>query len=942
MLRRTVRVLVFSLWTVAWSGGAESVRAATPDGMLTLPTGDKLPGTILPAPQAGLLRWQGSDFAAPFDFPIPAVGTAQFPALQPAPKLSGEFALECRNGDLLTGRIVGWTDAAIELDSVHFGRIHVAPQAVRRLYRLNDNPTIVFPALTGLLDWRSNQKKWREDGTQIESSEDQAIITGDFNLPEAAVVEFEISWTGQPAFVFALGVDPSSDADKPQDGWRFEIWGNELTIVREQELKADVDRVQTLAPNIKRTQLVAYINQATGSLHVFEPGGKPAGSVVVPSEATRSRGEGIRLINRRGHVRLESLRITRWNGVLPNETAAENAQCQLADGTAVAGTVSGLSEDGAAFVVKHNGADKSVPVTQLLSAELSSGAVERGGPAAVILQDGTRISGALDARENDRLVVTNSTFQEPLPVNYDELRSVMVLQTPGEGARADGDVRLGRLEIGELRLRGSLAPSEETPTTHCLAFRPAGALTTSPLSPNVAGRIVYREASRGAQQPLTKVSEPQAGRNFADIFLKKSKETGPAKLPSAHNLYLRSGDVIPCTVTLIDESGVSITSSVATASLVPHEKIKAVELIPGSKPPDLVEAKKSRLLTLPRLQKLSPPTQLLCSKTGDFLRGRLVAMTPDKLVMEVQLDEYEVPRDRVSQIIWLHADELPPTAGAGANADAGVEGEVVVDAPAAEAQPPAAAEQRPLGHGLVQAIESNGNRITFDPAALNGQSLSGHSDVLGEVKVDVGTIDELVFGSQIALAVTGLPYQDWRLTPAVEPLFTQETDTDGTAEGEVSPLVGKVAPEINLDLLAGGKFRLSENRGKIVLLDFWASWCGPCMQTMPLVEAAIQEFDPAKVRLVSVNLEEPADHIRGVLERHEMEVEVALDIDGVAARKYEANAIPQLVIVDPQGKISRLYIGGGPQVVEQIKAALTEMLSPPSAEPPATEPPPAS
>ncbi|MEZ6068105.1 MAG: TlpA disulfide reductase family protein [Planctomycetaceae bacterium] len=128
-------------------------------------------------------------------------------------------------------------------------------------------------------------------------------------------------------------------------------------------------------------------------------------------------------------------------------------------------------------------------------------------------------------------------------------------------------------------------------------------------------------------------------------------------------------------------------------------------------------------------------------------------------------------------------------------------------------------------------------------------------------------------------------------------------------------------------LLSGGRLNLAESKGQIVLLDFWASWCGPCMQTMPLVEEAMTEFDPKQVRLVAVNLEEPADQVRSVLERHDMHMDVALDVDGVAAHRYQANAIPQLVIVGRDGKIARLYVGGGRDVVEQLKTDIRELLS---------------
>ena len=103
----------------------------------------------------------------------------------------------------------------------------------------------------------------------------------------------------------------------------------------------------------------------------------------------------------------------------------------------------------------------------------------------------------------------------------------------------------------------------------------------------------------------------------------------------------------------------SLTSTSTEAKHVPHERVKLVELIPG-KPEDvkLAKARKERLLTLPRMQRPSPPTQLVRSTSGDFLRGRVSSLDKDRLKLEVRLDNREVPRDLVSHIFWLHADEL--------------------------------------------------------------------------------------------------------------------------------------------------------------------------------------------------------------------------------------------------------------------------------------------
>ena len=96
-----------------------------------------------------------------------------------------------------------------------------------------------------------------------------------------------------------------------------------------------------------------------------------------------------------------------------------------------------------------------------------------------------------------------------------------------------------------------------------------------------------------------------------------------------------------------------------------------------------------------------------------------------------------------------------------------------------------------------------------------------------------------------------------------------------------------------------------------MVLDFWATWCGPCMQSLPLVEEVVKEFTGQDVRLFAVNMEEQPDQIKAVLERHKMKFPVVLDRDGAVAARYAVTAIPQTVLIDRDGKIARLFVGGG-------------------------------
>jgi peroxiredoxin len=141
-------------------------------------------------------------------------------------------------------------------------------------------------------------------------------------------------------------------------------------------------------------------------------------------------------------------------------------------------------------------------------------------------------------------------------------------------------------------------------------------------------------------------------------------------------------------------------------------------------------------------------------------------------------------------------------------------------------------------------------------------------------------------------------------------------------------LVGKPAPDFQVELLDGKKFHLADSKGRVVVLDFWATWCGPCLQTMPQIDGVVHEFDDQDVELIAVNLEEPASQIRSMLERHKLQMTVALDRDGVVAAKYAAAAIPQTVLIDRDGKVARLFVGGGPHLADHLRDAVRHLLLP--------------
>lgn len=126
---------------------------------------------------------------------------------------------------------------------------------------------------------------------------------------------------------------------------------------------------------------------------------------------------------------------------------------------------------------------------------------------------------------------------------------------------------------------------------------------------------------------------------------------------------------------------------------------------------------------------------------------------------------------------------------------------------------------------------------------------------------------------------------------------------DEEAEQEYAP-----APDFTLTDLDGNSHTLSDYQGEIVILNFWASWCGPCKEEMPEYDQMNRELlESGKARLLTINItdgiDETEDSARAFIDKNGYTMTTLLDIDGEAANLYQAYSIPTTVVINREGLV---------------------------------------
>lgn len=126
------------------------------------------------------------------------------------------------------------------------------------------------------------------------------------------------------------------------------------------------------------------------------------------------------------------------------------------------------------------------------------------------------------------------------------------------------------------------------------------------------------------------------------------------------------------------------------------------------------------------------------------------------------------------------------------------------------------------------------------------------------------------------------------------------------------PLEGERAPDFTLAMLGHGeseRVRLSDQRGRVIVLDFWASWCEPCKHGVPLFNRAAEKFKD-KVIVLGVNSEQHSDNVLRVLTAEwDFKYSTLRDLALEAQLAYQVQVLPTVIVIDPEGVIRKVYPG---------------------------------
>jgi cytochrome c biogenesis protein CcmG, thiol:disulfide interchange protein DsbE len=135
---------------------------------------------------------------------------------------------------------------------------------------------------------------------------------------------------------------------------------------------------------------------------------------------------------------------------------------------------------------------------------------------------------------------------------------------------------------------------------------------------------------------------------------------------------------------------------------------------------------------------------------------------------------------------------------------------------------------------------------------------------------------------------------------------------------------GKLAPDFTLTLFNGEEKSLAALRGSVVVVNIWASWCGPCRIEAPTLETVWQSYKDRGVAFVGVAVSDTEEDAKSFIKKFKLTYPNGLDADAAIARAYRVSAVPETVVISRDGRVAKLFVGPVDQA--KLEALLEQLL----------------
>jgi len=911
-------------------------------GKLQLIGGDVYRGNFGKADDSyGSLVWRCPSFVTDLVVPWSAVDNiVQSPQKLKNGEIEDEpqFIVELQNGEAITGRVTDINDRFVEVKSQLAGNNQIPISNVRSILRTSAASESENGELR-ISDWKQiappikkgGRGNWFDGLGSYDTETTGTVISQSVIFPDLAAIDVNVSWQStSPNWVLQVGEPRKLELHvrKPENKNTLSV-----TVLVEDETTADIASAVLPLDGSNTIALRILCDSVRGRLVVMQNGNAIAQLRMNKSLRLTGRQSVLFTNNVFGRLSLRSLKVYRSVFSSPILLAKgkelldsgniNSPETLLQNGETFVGQPTGFDSANRTFSFSSSEFLAQVSLDQVDRIEFPYAAVDASKMASrklysLQLWSGARFVGQSISFKSNHFQVSLEQSKTTIRIPKDEVMSI------GQNGPAQSDsVTKATNSVQDSSMRfvspwvvsvGKIVAFDKTVGSaienipfRTLNWKPSNALFPVAIAAGVTGTI--EPFAPNAKVDKSIMPKPMPSSDF-----------GRSLAVDEPSLFLKSGDCFAAEILGVKDGEMIFQSALFSSRKIDVEMVRGVRKLAYTGTDAMEKGSRKRLLTLPRSQRNNPPTHLVVSREGDAIRGKLSSMDVDEITLEVRGEDRVIQMKNVAEIIWLHdAPEILPTGQETSSKAAIVETERTAGK----------AESSDL---MCQALDSSGTRISIVPERIEGDFLYGQHPQLGDCHVDLSKVSKIVLGEAIADDAKRNRFGKWTLQNAPDPKFVNDLDSPDAEGGNAtnSPqarMVGTEAPDFELKKLDETFMKLTDLRGRIVVLDFWATWCGPCVASLPKIADLAQQYKGAEVDVIAVNIEQTPAEIRALLTRLKINPIVVLDSDGAVARAYQAQAIPQTVIIDRDGKVKQVIVGGGTATEAKIRDALDNMLN---------------